>query len=295
MKTVFNNLESAYQYYQSLLLPFAYNITGDSLAAEDVVQEVLNHYFLSEKDHIKNASSYLIKSVVNKSINEKQLLRSRKEVYPGQWLPSPIFTEEYIYQDIDNAHWMSYALLVLLERLSPKERAVFILKETFGYAHDDIAQLLEITASNSRQLLKRAKQHINIKEASYTEGPENDLVVELVSAIQKKDLEKVHSLLLNDVKCVSDGGKKVSSARKIIYGKHNTTQLLQALHQKYMPADATLFPAIINHMPAIVYKLDGTIFRSVVFEVKENLVTNIFVMVSPEKLQLLNHQYASVT
>ncbi|HET6541319.1 MAG TPA: sigma factor-like helix-turn-helix DNA-binding protein, partial [Chryseolinea sp.] len=141
-------------HYQAMLLPFAYNVTGDFMAAEDIVQEVLNQHFLNSRDHIENPDHYLIRSVINRAINQKNLLRNKMEQYPGRWLPAPVVTEEGIYAGADRARILHYSLLVLLERLNAKERAVFILKETFDFTHEEIAEILNINTEHSRQLFK---------------------------------------------------------------------------------------------------------------------------------------------
>src|SRR6188768_64254 len=133
-----NEIAIQFRHFQSRLLPFAYNITGDFMAAEDIVQDVLNHHFLNATEHIDNVDHYLIKSVINKSINHTKLLRSRLEEYRSKWLPSPVMTEENIYAGADRSRILHYSLLVLMEQLTPKERAVFILKETFDFGHEEI-------------------------------------------------------------------------------------------------------------------------------------------------------------
>jgi DNA-directed RNA polymerase specialized sigma24 family protein len=94
-------LETELHHYQAMLLPFAYNVTGDFMAAEDIVQDVLNQHFLNSRDHIENPDHYLIRSVINRAINQKNLLRNKMEHYPGRWLPAPVVTEEGIYAGAD--------------------------------------------------------------------------------------------------------------------------------------------------------------------------------------------------
>src|SRR6266516_2557937 len=142
-------VESQFAEFQSALLPFAYNILGDSMEARDVVQEILNHYFLSDTDHIQNPKAYLVRSVINKSITEKKRIQTEKKKYLGEWLPVPVNQEAGIYQLADRDRIINYSLLVLLERLNPKERAVFILVETFDFSHKEVAEVLNTTVENS--------------------------------------------------------------------------------------------------------------------------------------------------
>ncbi len=275
--------------YQSMLLPFAYNITGDWQAAEDVVQEVLNHHLLRGDHQIENPKNYLIRSVINRSINEKKLLRNRMEQYRGAWLPTPVLTEESIYTAADREKILQYSLLILLEHLTPKERAVFILKETFDFNHEEIAEALDIKIEHSRQLLKRSKKKIPGRrtKAGKLNQQDSDMLRQLSDAISSADVERTKQLLSTDVQCVSDGGTKVSAARKLLTGQDRVSKFLKAIYGKYYPEDATTHVAEINHHPAILFKREGKVFRCIVFEIEDDAITNIFIVVNPDKLQHL--------
>ena len=140
--------------YQAKLFPYAYNILGSINDAQDVVQDVIVNHIESNRDNITNTSAYLIKSVINKSINLKK--RSKKMDGQTTWLPEPIATESPD-KNINSQEIISYAMLVLLEYLDPRERGVFILKQAFDYSHQEIAEVFSISIENSRQLLIRAK------------------------------------------------------------------------------------------------------------------------------------------
>ena len=235
-------LETQLHHYQTMLLPFAYNVTGDFMAAEDIVQDVLNHHFLNSRDHIENPDHYLIRSVINRAINQKNLLRNKMEQYPGRWLPAPVVTEEGIYAGADRARILHYSLLVLLERLNAKERAVFILKETFDFTHEEIAEILNISTEHSRQLFKRGKKKIMPSEAQVEKVNEESqqLLQQLADAISAADIEKTKRLLAQDVQCVSDGGPKMSAARKMLVGQEHVFKFLKAIYGKYFPEGATI-------------------------------------------------------
>lgn len=282
------NLASILDHYRSTLFPYAYNILGDLMEAEDTVQETLNKYFLSSHEHVENQDGYLVRSVINRAINQKQLLRNRMEQYPGHWLPTPVFTEEGIYARADSRHILNYSLLVLLERLNPKERAVFILKETFDFSHPEIGDMLGITEESSRQLLKRGKEKVGSGARETVSADKSKILLgQLTDAILGADIEKVKSLLAADIRTISDGGSKVSAARNIISGKEGASKLLKAIYSKYMLPGATTTFTTMNHRPAILYLHEGRIFRIIVFEMDENYIEKIFIMVNPDKLQAL--------
>lgn len=283
-------LSNHLQRYQAKLLPFAYNIIGDFMEAEDIVQEVLNHHFLTAPQHIDNPDHYLVRSVINRAINQKNLLRNRMEQYPGKWLPTPVFTEESIYTDIDKSCILNYSLLVLLEHLNPIERAVFILKETFDFSHIEIGDLLDINPENSRQLLKRSKEKIrkdNTESVALT-AASRSLLHQLTEAILAVDIEKATKLLMSDVQCTSDGGSHVSAAKKVIIGQERVYKFLKAIYGKYLPNFAVTHFTTINHQPSILFRLHGKVFRCIVFEMKNEVIQKVFVIVNPEKLQRLN-------
>lgn len=274
-----------FERYQSLLFPFAYNITGDYLASEDIVQEVLNNHLLTKNPEIQNPRHYLIRSVINRAINEKQLLRTRMEQYPGRWLPTPMITAEAIYQAADRDHIIRYSLLVLMEQLNPKERAVFILKETFDFSHEEIADVLKIKPDHSRQLLKRSKEKIQEPEHAATlDNNSKNLLSALANAILTADLDKAKSLLANDIQCISDGGPTISASRNVLTGPEHVSKLLKAIYGKYfLPGTKTEY-CEINHSPSIVFSLDGRVYRCIVLQIVDGIITNVFIILNPEKL-----------
>jgi RNA polymerase sigma factor (sigma-70 family) len=284
-----NEVASQIGQYRSMLLSFAYNITGDWLSAEDIVQDVLNHHILTDDGKIENPKHYLIRSVINRSINEKKLLRNRMEQYRGAWLPTPVLTEESIYRSADREKILHYSLLVLLEHLTAKERAVFILKETFDFKHEEIAAALDIKVEDSRQLLKRSKEKIPVQgaRAGKVNQQKKDMLRQLTDAISSGDVERTKRLLSADVQCVSDGGTKVRAARKLLTGQDRVSKFLKAIYGKYYPDGATSDVAEINHYPAILFKREGKVFRCIVFEMDKDAIKNVFIVVNPDKLQHL--------
>ena len=279
--------EPGYEYYQAKLFPFAYNVIGDTQEAEDVVQEVLNNHFLLPNDGIINPESYLIRSVINRSINAKKRLKIRRDEYNGQWLPVPFRTDDRIYAELDSKHILNYSLLVLLERLSPKERAVFILKESFGYSHNEIGEILKFSEENSRQLYRRGKKKLGeLKPADV--NPNNDMPVKQLSeAILARDLEKVKTLLTENIQSFSDGGYNMRTARNIILGNHDVGRFLLALYDKYLLQGSEVSFGSVNHSPAILFHIKGQIYRCMTFKFADGLIDAVYIIINPEKLRAL--------
>lgn len=281
-----NHIDTLFEQYRAFLWPYAYNILGDSLTAEDVIQEILNQYFLQSNDHIQSPQAYLVRSVINRSINEKKKLQVRDKAYNGQWLPTPAYTEEKIYHHADRTKILNYTVLVLLERLNAKERAVYILREAFDFAHSDVAEVLELTVDHARQLYKRARQKLEPEiSKSFTLRKKPDAIMQqLADAILQADVETVKRLLADDVKTYSDGGTQVQAARNVVSGQNNVYKLLSAIYGKFLLPDTTTRWVEVNHMPAILFMADNRIYRCMVFEINEDVIEKIYIQVNPDKL-----------
>jgi len=282
------DLDLKFARYQRQLLPYAYNIIGDMQEAEDVVQETLTSFFTKFNEHVENPKSYLTRSVINRSINSRKRLQVIKEKYRGHWLPTPLLTEDALSQQIDRSKILNYSLMVLLERLSPKERAVFILKESFDFQHDEVADSLGITVENSRQLFKRSRKKLEpeIGKSFAISKKSNSILKGLADAILNGDIENVKSMLAESVKSISDGGSKQRTAPNIVSGKHNVARFIKAMFGKYFVEGSTYSFIKVNHNPAIIFrKPDGVIYRCLILEISEGLVANTFIVVNPDKLR----------
>ncbi len=274
--------------FQSILQSYAYPIIGDQMAAEDVVQEVVNQYVMRSKDDntIHHHRNYLIRSVINRSISEKKKLVARRDSYPGSWLPTPVLTEEDVYHSIDRQWQVSYSLLVMMEKLTVVERAVFLLKDTYGYAHAEVAEILDITTDYSRQALRRARLKLSeVGEPEVGHHESSEFLDKLTHAILDSDMDKLTHLLHTEVKAVSDGGPHQPAARKTIYGDVSVAKLMRAIHGKYLLPGTTIRKVLINHQPAFLYQVEDKVYRCVVVETAETSVRSFYIMVNQDKLK----------
>lgn len=287
MKTA-NSIEAQYKKYRTQLIPYAYNIIGDSLTAEDVVQEILNAYFLNDRTHIQDPDRYLMRSVINRSINAKKNISAKKQQYIGQWLPVPVYTDEAIYKGMDKQYILDYSLLVLLEKLNPRERAVFILKESFDFEHGEIAEVLEISTENSRQLYKRRRQKLESGGLKPSAGnvTADATLKKLTEAILRADIENVKALLAAHVQSYSDGGD-VKAARNIIVGRDHVSKFLKALYSKYFHPGTIVTTEKLNHSPALVFRLGDLIYRCIMLDISDGVVENVYIITNPSKLRSL--------
>ncbi|WP_421893794.1 sigma factor-like helix-turn-helix DNA-binding protein [Marinoscillum sp.] len=278
--------ENEIEQFRATLLPYAYNILGAMEPARDVVEEVLVPFVLKKHEEVNNPTGYLVRSVINRSISHKNLLRNKLEHYPDYWLPEPVITEDGIYEGADRERILSYSLLVLMEKLSPQERAVFMLKNAFDFSHKEIGEVLEIEEEHSRQLHKRSKDKIHLKRGKKKALSSEDktLLNELTGAMRAADLPRLKKLLKNKVVSFSDGGPDVSAARKVLRGKDHLSKLLRAIGTKYYLENTSVKIIAVNHQPAIVFLENNEVYRVMILEVEEGKVTGIFVVLNPEKL-----------
>lgn len=277
--------------YQKILFPYAYNILGSSEDARDAVQEVFSNFITQQRgEGIENIKGYLIKSVVNHSINIKT--RKKKIDIDRVWLPEPFATEE-ADTNVNMRDIASYSLLVLLEQLNPKERAVFILKESFDYSHHEIAEVLSSTEDHSRKLLSRAKQKLQElkgKAAASSHQVSRDFLEKYIDAIRQRDMKTLESILTDDISFYADGGDKLQVVKKRCDGALEVADLLVFVHHKF---HTTLSIALseINHQPALLYYNGPKLIVCQVLGVstdplKIHQINNI---IDPDKLQYLTH------
>ena len=272
--------------YQRDLLPFAYNILGTVSDAQDAVQDVLLKYNSSNVQP-DNERNYLIKSVINRSINLKSQLKRTASF--GTWLPEPVVTNTPLSQ-LETKDLVAYSLLILLERCSPKQRAVFILKEAFSYSHQQIAQVLSINEHNSRKLLSRALA--KMKDTNwYTEVKpsehDSSVVENLVDALARRDLQDLQKLLSKDVAFHADGGQKVKVVQGTCRGLEPVSELLQYVFEKFQLKLQPEF-CTINYQPALIYYQGSKPIVCQIFHINDKLqITQINNVVDPIKLAAL--------
>lgn len=268
-----------------LLLTYAYNILGSLADAEDVVQDAYLKFSQVEQSSIDNPEAYLKRMVINLSLNSKRNQRKKRLSYPGEWLPEPIATEQADGRLI-NKDVLSYSLMVLLEKLSPRQRAVFILKEAFDYEHEQIADVLNISPEYSRKILQRAKAQL--KEDHTVQEAATDLlsVQKFLAVIQLGDTEALEQLLHEDIGVIADGGGKASAALKPILGRHGAVQMLAGLYRRFF-GGLEITNSTVNHQPALLIYAAGQLVVCQVFSISNGIIDQVYLLRNPDKLQVL--------
>lgn len=270
---------------QQLLTSYAYNILGSYEEAKDVVQDVLLERFNRKGTTIENEKAYLTRSTINRAINTKNRQKKMLSGYPGNWLPEPIATEGADHQ-LHQKDILSYSLMVLLEKLNAKQRAVFILKEAFDYEHEEIAQVLDISVENSRQILSRAKKEL--KTETITKIPKTPVqyLDTYVDIIHSGNIQKLEQLLSDEVVLISDGGGKAAAALHPLLGREKAFAFLSGIYKKFYQK-SRIEKAFVNHYPALLFYVDGELVTCQVLELKDGKIYRAYFLRNPDKLASL--------
>ncbi|MBV9961089.1 MAG: sigma-70 family RNA polymerase sigma factor [Parafilimonas sp.] len=271
-----------------LLTTYAYNITGSYEDAKDIVQEAYLR-FMNVTQHIENEKAYLIRTVINLSINFKSRQKKLLPQYPGIWLPEPVATEK-TDAAIISKETLSYSLMVLLEKLNAKQRAVFILKEAFSYEHEDIAEVIGITAENSRKILSRAKEQLKATVTKTSKKISSAYLDNYIDVIHNTDIKALEKLLNEDILLVSDGGGKVAASLKPVAGKDHVMKFLLGVYNKFY-RDQKMERAYINHQPALLYFTNNELTNCQVFTLNNGKIENIYFIRNPGKLKFLEENF----
>jgi RNA polymerase sigma factor (sigma-70 family) len=270
---------------RSSLLLYSYNILGSYEEAKDVVQDVFLKFALVDQQKVEDKKLYLIRMVINLSIDRKRKQKKLREAYPGHWLPEPFATDNpetsFYRKEI-----LSYSLMVLLEKLDGKQRAVFILKEAFDYGHDEIAALLGITVENSRKILSRAKNDLQASDTVVSPKPRQDSLKRYLNILEQGDMKALEEFLAHDITVVSDGGGKASAFMNPVQGIKRAAALLAGLHKKaYSKVRVEL--GSVNYQPALYYYAEDQLITCQIFELKDDQVDNIYFIRNPDKMSTL--------
>jgi RNA polymerase sigma factor (sigma-70 family) len=271
-----------------LLITYAYNITGSYEDAKDIVQDAYLN-FMHVEATIENKKAYLIRTAINLSINFKNRQKKLLFEYPGAWLPEPVATEKADAM-INSKETLSYSLMILLEKLNAKQRAVFILKEAFNYDHEEIAEVLGMTVENSRKILSRAKEQLRSVDITTSKNISSTYVDNYFNAIHNTDMEALEKLLNEDIMLVSDGGGKVPASLKPIEGKEYVMKFLFGVYNKFYRSQR-IEKAFINHQPALLYFIDDALTNCQVFSSSNGKIENIYFIRNPDKLKMLEENF----
>jgi len=286
------------QTYQPFLFSIAYRMTGYASQAEDIVQDAYLRYQQVDHAAIQSPKSYLIKIVTNLSLNYLKSAHTQREEYIGIWLPEPILTSlsagESPEEKYEQQESISLAFLVLLETLTPPERAVFLLHEAFDYSFAEIAEIIEKTPENCRQIFHRAKSHIAEKRrrVSIESTNQRQLAASFIAACKSGNLATLTKMLASDVTAWADGGGKARASLYPVSGQDIVARRFLSLIRR-VPTDNVLFIEEINGAPAILSWSDGHLNWVQTLDIRDNVIVGLYTQINPDKLAFLQCQLES--
>jgi RNA polymerase sigma-70 factor (ECF subfamily) len=270
-----------------LLFTIAYEMLGSATEADDVLQDSYLRWAAVDLATVHDTRAYLAQLVTRQSLNALRAQTRRREDYVGPWLPEPLLLDTRdVAADVVLAESVSMAMLVVLETLSPDERAVFLLREVFGFDYEEIASAVGRSAAAVRQLAYRAREHVQSRRKRF--GPADpqrsmELTTQFLATAASGDVEALVALLAPDAVWTADGGGKVKATRRPVTGAERVAKLILRLMR--FAGDAGRFePAVYNNAPALKLYLGDSFEGILMVEIADGKVSRLYAMRNPDKL-----------
>ncbi|KIC40774.1 RNA polymerase sigma factor SigJ [Ruegeria sp. ANG-R] len=268
---------------QPRLFAVAYRMLGSVSDAEDIVQDAYLRWRRVDIDQVRDVTGYLIRVVTRLCLDHLRATRAVRETYPGEWLPEPLITQdatERLDRDV------SVALLMALERLSPLERAAFLLHDVFEHSYDELSEALQRSQSSCRQLVSRARKHIEQVDPRVQVEREQgeELAKAFFKAAKSGDTKHLTALLARDVQMHSDGGGKIIATLNPILGRDKVIRFFAGLARKpSAPQDYTWAVCWLNGLPAIINREPGGWVQATSLKIEEGRIATIYIVRNPDK------------
>jgi RNA polymerase sigma-70 factor (TIGR02957 family) len=286
----------------------AYRLLGSTGDAEDAVQDTFLRWQAADRAHIHTPEAWLTKALTNLCLNQLTSARVRRETYIGEWLPEPVLEGDRMLgpaETIEQRESVSMAVLTLMERLSPNERVVYVLREAFGYPHAEIAAILDLTEANCQQIHRRARQHLAQRRvrAETDAAAARRVVEEFLAATLSGDTAPLLRLLADDAVSVTDGGGAIPARRSPIVGALQIARLLRglftsngtrALARSLLGGSASFHAALVNGCPAVIVESDERVVGVMALDVDADRISAIHIQANPAKLARISRQWAAV-
>jgi RNA polymerase sigma-70 factor (ECF subfamily) len=281
----------AFLAHRNLLFTVAYELLGSAADAEDVLQETWLRWAGVDLGTVRDQRAYLVRITTRQALTRLRTLGRRKESYVGPWLPEPLLTAPDVAADVELADSVSMAMLLVLETLTPAERAVFVLREVFDVAYDEIAEAVGKSPAAVRQIAHRAREHVAARRPRAVVSPaETRAALQAFQrAAETGDLQRLLDILAPDVVFLGDGGGVVQAVLAPVVGAGRVARLL-AVGLRRLPAEASLQPAQVNGYPALILRLNGEIDTVIAVRIDDGLVTGLYAVRNPEKLSHMGQE-----
>lgn len=293
-------MTDALQFFQSQrrrLFSIAYRMLGVRADAEDVLQDVYLRGQNTDMNRLDSPEAWLVTVTTRASIDRLRAVKTEREAYIGTWLPEPMVEDESAESPedvIERADNIAYALLVVLERLGPEERAAFLLKQVFDHDYPDIARILGRSEASCRQLVHRAKERVQREQPRFSVTPQmhREQLRRFIEAAQSGDHQKIMALLSPDVQSAGDGGGKMPATFKLLYGADRVARLYYALARRIGPHLSYRFARINGELGLLRY-FDGELKCALSFVINDDGIAAIYSVRNPDKLKHISAIQAS--
>jgi RNA polymerase sigma-70 factor (TIGR02957 family) len=281
----------AFVAYRNLLFTVAYEMLGSAADAEDVLQETWLRWAGVDLGAVRDQRAYLVRITTRQALDRLRTLRRRKESYVGPWLPEPLLTAPDVAEDVELAESVSMAMLLVLETLTPTERAVFVLREVFDLDYDEIAEAVGKTPAAVRQVAHRARAHVAARRprGGVSLAETRGALQAFQRAVETGDLQNLLDMLAPDVVLLSDGGGVVQAVVRPIVGADRVGRLLAGGLPRVGGA-ASVEPVQINGCPALIIRFNGEIDDVVAVRIDDGLITGLYAVRNPEKLSRVERE-----
>lgn len=275
-----------------LLFTIAYQILGSATESDDVLQDSYLRWAEVDLSSVRDTKAYLAQLVTRQALNTLRAATRRREEYVGPWLPEPLLlTEQDPSADVVLAESVSIAMLVLLETLGPDERAVFVLREVFGFDYGEIGSAVGKSVAAVRQVAHRAQAHVRARRPRFAPADKREnarITAEFMAVATGGDIQAVLTMLAPDVAWIADGGGKASAARRPVVGAEKVAKTVVGLLRSGLQmADVRVETAVCNSAPALLLYRADQLEGVFTIEIVDGLITNFYAMRNPDKLAAL--------
>ncbi|MFI6415849.1 RNA polymerase sigma-70 factor [Streptomyces sp. NPDC050842] len=274
--------------HRNLLFTVAYEMLGSAADAEDVLQETWLRWVEVDLETVSDQRAYLVRVTTRQALNRLRTASRRRESYVGPWLPEPMLTAPDVAEDVELAESVSMAMMLVLETLAPTERAVFVLREVFGFEYDEIAAAVDKTPAAVRQIAHRARRHVDARRPRRTvSAKETRAALESFRrAFETGDVQGLLDVLAPEAVYMGDGGGIKHAALRPILGADKVARLMAGFTGRAGGAGFTLSlgPTVVNGNPALLVRMDGEIDGVMAVHVEDARISGIYFVRNPEKL-----------
>ncbi|WP_280236091.1 RNA polymerase sigma-70 factor [Nocardia cyriacigeorgica] len=275
----------AFVAHRNLLFTVAYEMLGSAADAEDVLQETWLRWVQVDQSQVSEQRAYLVRITTRQALNRLRSMKRRREAYVGSWLPEPLLTAPDAAADVELSESVSMALMLVLETLSPTERAVFVLREAFGFGYDEIAAAVDKSPAAVHQIAHRARRHVEARRPrrTVTARQTRAALDAFQRALETRDLQGLLDVLAPDVVAISDGGGIKKASPRPVVGADKVARFMVGGLTRH-DVQLTVEPTVVNAGPALSLYMDGELDGVIVPHVEDTRITGLYYVRNPQKL-----------